>query len=130
MNGKTLKASSHTGTKNMETNFLRAPDICKIIKACSDCGVISFSYSGIVINFQPPQVAASQLGPAADFPDTPIEVSEISKQATKDAESFDRAQLLEAEEAQLLIDDPFTFEQTQMDQDVERSRGLDEKTYN
>ena len=130
MNGKTLRTSSHTGTKNMETNMLRAPDICKIIKICSECGVSQFSYEGIQINFQMPKAFASQPSPATDFPDTPIEVSEISKQATQDAESFDRAQLLEAEEAQLLIDDPYTFEQTQMDQDVERSRGLDEKTYN
>jgi hypothetical protein len=35
---------------------------------------------------------------------------------------FDENNMLEAEEAQLLIDDPFAFEKVQMDRHIERAR--------
>lgn len=128
MNGKSSQVSLAIGTKNMETNFLRAPDICKIIKACADAGVLEFSHNGILIKFQAPRNELAFVhGPAQDFP---VEVSEISKENTKQADAFDRAQLLDTQEAQLLIDDPYAFEQIQMDQDIERNRELDEKAFN
>lgn len=109
----------------METNFLKATDICNIIKVCGANSVSEISLHGITIKFQSQRnEIAPTLGPASDPLDTPVEVSEISKEATKQAEDFDRAQLLDSEEALLLIDDPTGFERTQIDQDIERNRGL------
>lgn len=109
----------------METNKLKAFEICKIIETCGENSVSEISFHGITIKFQARgKELADTLGPASDPLDTPIAVSAISEEATKQAEDFDRAQLLDSEEALLLIDDPVGFEKTQIDQDIERNRGL------
>jgi hypothetical protein len=58
----------------------------------------------------------------------PIEVSEFSEETRDQARLFDEESLLEAEEAQLLIDDPLAFEKVQMDRHIEKARMRNEKT--
>jgi hypothetical protein len=43
-------------------------------------------------------------------------------------ELMDQEAMLEAEEAQMLIDDPLAFEKAQIDRHIERARTMNEKT--
>lgn len=121
--------TSNTGTKSMETNKLKAFEICKIIETCSKANVSEIFLHDITIKFHAQRnELADTLGPASDHITTNVVVSEISSEIQKQADSFDRAQLLEAEQAQMMIDSPFDFENSQIDQDIERNRELDETT--
>lgn len=105
--------------------MLKASEICNIIKTCASNSVSEITLHGIAIKFHARRNEhAETLGPVSDFTN---EVSEISPEDKVEADQFDRAQLLEAEEAQMLIDDPFSFEKLQISQDVERNRELNEK---
>lgn len=105
--------------------MLKASDICNIIKACGENSVSEISFHGVTIKFQSQRnEIASSLGPATDLPDTPVQMSEISKEDTRQAEAFDQAKIVDSEEELLMIDDPVAYEKTQIDQDIERHRGL------
>lgn len=67
-------------------------------------------------------------GPASDYQETTV-VSEFSESQRDQAELMNEDTLLEAEEAQLLIDDPHGFERAQMDKHIERARSTNEKAY-
>jgi hypothetical protein len=56
----------------------------------------------------------------------PSVVSEYPE--AQSVELMDQEAMLEAEEAQMLIDDPLAFEKAQIDRHIERARTMNEKT--
>ena len=107
----------------MATKRLQPAQICSIIETCGKFGVSEIELHDIKIKFHAQGKEHAVLpGQEADHT-TPV-MSEISPETQKKADDFDRAQLLEAEEAQMLIDDPFAFENSQISQDIERNREL------
>jgi hypothetical protein len=114
----------------MDNKTLSAADICRIIKQCHTSGVASFAMSGVTINFHPRRNEdAAMPGQASDYQEPTTVVSEFSESQRDQAELMNEDTLLEAEEAQLLIDDPHGFEKAQMDKHIERARISNEKTY-
>jgi len=75
---------------------------------------------------------ADQLGQASDYTQAEIPENVVSNfsEAKDQARLMDEDAMLEAEEAQLLIDDPLAFERLQMDRHIERARTMNEKTQN
>lgn len=123
-----MKPSSTTGTKNMDNNYLSAADICRIIKQCHASGIAEVSLpGGVSFKFHPRRNEDAVMpGQASDHNNTSV-VSEF--QVGRDqAELMDQEALLEAEEAQMLIDDPFAFEKSQIDRHIEKARAFNEKT--
>lgn len=109
----------------MDNFFLSANDICRIIKQCSTSNVQNFEFRDMKLTFHPRRnedaVSAGQASDqnqelVSDFP-------EASNTALLDEDA-----LLEAEQAQLLIDDPLAFEKTQIDRHIERARVFNEKS--
>ena len=100
---------------------LNADDVCKIIKASKAAGISELTYGNLVLKFrplgpvdvaQPSQAASSQM--LANQSEVPTTVNVMNEQALEDAE-----------EAQLLIDDPHGYERLQMLRDLERNRVMD-----
>lgn len=115
----------------MASFSLSASDICRIIKQCHTCGVEDFSFQGMTFKFHPRRNEdAAKLGPASDnkVDETTNVESNFSEETRDQARMFDEENLLEAEEAQLLIDDPLAFEKVQMDRHIEKARMSNEKT--
>ena len=113
--------SSSTGTKNTARKRLSAQDICAIIKQCALSKVETFSYAGIDIKFHSRRnESADQPSQAADHNTTVV--SEFPEASRDQAQLMDAEALAEAEEAQLLIDDPLAYEQTQIDRHIQRNR--------
>lgn len=115
----------------MDSFSLKAQDICKIIEKCSASGVSEFEFQGMRFTFHPRRNEdAATPGQASDHTKNPV-VSD-SPEAKDDqqikAELMDNEALLEAEEAQLLIDDPLAFEKAQISRHLERQRTVNERT--
>jgi hypothetical protein len=110
-------------------NFsLSANDICRIIKQCHTSGVQDFEFQGMKFTFHPRRNGdAVSSGQASDHTQHIPVVSETSE-ANHDVELMDQEAMLEAEEAQMLIDDPLAFEKAQIDRHIERARTMNEKT--
>lgn len=110
---------------------LSAEEICRIIEACKLAGVQEIKTSGLSLSFLPPQtevIVSSQTPITLDLPpssesETPLETK--TEKSTVDLMNEDS--LDEAEEAQVMIDDPYSFEQMQIRRDIERNR-LNAKT--
>lgn len=118
--GKSSKTNLSTGIVNTDKNSLSASEICRILKACHSYGVASFEYQGITFNFHPRRNEDAEMpGPAADQTESIVE--DIFGERDQ-AQLMDDSSSLEAEEAQLLIDDPFSFERSQIDRHIERAR--------
>ena len=104
---------------------LSAVEICKIIKACRLAGVSEFSYSGIELKFH-------SLGPVsvneAGQPVSPSEANIPIFPDNQEARLMNEQTLDDAEEAQLLISDPYAYERMQVARDIERNRVLDGQT--
>ncbi len=128
--GQSSTTNFPTGTMNTENFSLKASEICRIIKQCHDFGVSEFDFQGVSFKFHPRRNEdAVQPGPASDHIHINIPVvSEFEEGQRDQAQLMDEETLLEAEEAQMLIDDPFAFERTQMDRHIEKARALNEKT--
>lgn len=109
----------------MDKKVLKASEICKIIKACKAAGVQKLTYMGLEISLEPRQGPGDVTEQASSVNH---EIPVMSEQ-TQTIEMLDESSLLDAEDAQLLIDDPFAFEKAQMRKDVERARRLDEQTH-
>jgi hypothetical protein len=93
--------------------------------------VEDFSFQGMTFKFHPRRNEdAAKLGPASDnkVDETTNVESNFSEESRDQARMFDEENLLEAEEAQLLIDDPLAFERVQMDRHIEKARMSNEKT--
>ena len=119
--GTSLKTSSRTGTRNTEKISLSGEEICRIIKQCQDSDVEEFSYLDLSLKFHSRRNGdAVKLGQASDHTQTSV-VSGTSEENVT-AQLMDEESMLEAEEAQLLIDDPFAFEKAQIDRHIERAR--------
>lgn len=122
-----MKTSSTIGTQNMANFSLSANDICRIIKQCHTSGVQDFEFQGMKFTFHPRRNEdAVSSGQASDHTQHSV-VSETSE-AKYDVELMDQEAMLEAEEAQMLIDDPLAFEKAQIDRHIERARTMNEKT--
>lgn len=119
-----MKTNLITGTKNMDNKALSAADICRIIKQCHASGVAEVSLpGGVSFKFHPRRNGdADQLGPASDYTEKTFPVVSEPEAKNDQVRMMDEDNLLEAEEAQLLIDDPFAFEKVQMDRHIERAR--------
>lgn len=126
-----MKTNSRTGTKNTVSFSLSAENICKILSECHTAGVLSLEIPGISVTFHPRRNEdAVKLGQASDLHRELSDEQVTSQKESRDqAELMDQNTLLEAEEAQLLIDDPQAFEKIQMDKSIERLRGMSEETY-
>lgn len=104
----------------MDSFSLSAADICRIIKQCHASGVEEFSFHGMAIKFHPHSNGDStSIGQAVEGSETTTE--NFSEERDK-AELMDNEILREAEEAQLLIDDPQAFEKSQIDRHIEKAR--------
>lgn len=107
----------------MATKSLSAADICMIIKSCRENSVTEISLPEIAIKFRGhSNDLALTPGQESDF--APANVSQISPETQKQADEVDRALAMDAEQSQMIIDDPRAYEQSLIDQDVERSREL------
>lgn len=115
----------------MDNKSLSASDICRIIKQCHASGVAEVNLpGGVSFKFHSRRnESADQLGPASDYIEKSSVVSDFpeartdqEKRDSDQAMMFDENNMLDAEEAQLLIDDPFAFEKVQMDRHIERAR--------
>lgn len=112
----------------MDNFSLKATDICRIIKQCHDFGVSQFDFQGMSFKFHPRRNEdAATPGQASDHKNIPV-VSEYEEGQKDQAELMDQESLLEAEEAQMLIDDPFAFEKSQIDRHIEKARTSNERT--
>ena len=128
---------SKSGTKNTGTFSLSADDLCRILSLGKLSSVDEIVLPGIKIKFHPQsQGDAEKLGQASDQKTlVSTKNEEIEKVDIKETQStscelqdfvplMDSEALLEAQEAQLLIDDPLAFEKSQIDRHIERVRGL------
>lgn len=124
-----MKVSSTIGIVNMERKIsLSATDICRIIKQCHVSGVQEFAFEGMSFKFHPRRNGdADQLGQASDYAEKSDNVVSSFSEAKDQAQLMDEDAMFEAEEAQLLIDDPLAFEKLQMDRHIERARTMNEK---
>jgi hypothetical protein len=109
----------------MDKKSLSSSDICKIIKACEKSSVSSFSYMGLELAFHLHRNASATVpGQASDHEYPVVSDSAMFSKDKEHVELLDMTALDEAEEAQLLIDDPFSFEKAQISKDIERTRQL------
>jgi hypothetical protein len=99
---------------------LSADDICKIILTCKESGVSEISCLGIELVFHAPgQGHVIEPSKAVSQPEM---ASNPFPQEKQEAQLMNEQALDDAEEAQMLIDDPFAYERAQMLRDVERNR--------
>lgn len=106
-------------------DHLSAKDICLIIKSCKSANVAEITVGGLSLKFHPsgpkdvtePSQAVSHVEMAAN----PIPAEQTMEPMNEQA-------LLDAEEAQMLIDDPFAYERSQMLKDLERNRVFNAET--
>ena len=116
-----------TGIQSMDNFSLNATDICRIIKQCHASGVLEWGFQGMSFKFHPRRNEdAAMPGQASDHKNDPV-VSGFTE-GQDQAQLMDTEALLEAEEAQMLIDDPFAFEKSQIDRHIEKARTANEKT--
>lgn len=115
-----------TGTKNTAKKGLSAEDICRIISTCKDSGVAEISYGSLSLKFHPHRNQdASVPGQVADH--VPVMSENITDIDQKNAELMNEQALKDAEEAQLMIDDSYGYERSQIAKSLERNRTLSEK---
>jgi hypothetical protein len=106
---------------------LSADDICRIIKQCQDSGIEDFKFQDLTFKFHPRRNEdAATPGQVTDSQDR---VSEISQPNLMETKLADETSMLEAEEAQLMIDDPYGFERAQVAKHLELNRGRNDSTF-
>lgn len=124
-----LKKNSTIGTgstkarKKNKNQTLSAADICSIIKQCRGSGVSEITFQGLTLKFhsQGNENAVGQSNAKGSEIGTDTELLPPLAQAEQ-VELMDQEALLEAEQAQLLIDDPVGYERMQIARDIERGR--------
>ncbi len=95
-------------------------EILSIIKACNESNVEEFNFKTLKLKFHSRRNEnAVSLGQGTD---QDVKNPQVSDDLTYKAELMDQTAQFEAEEAQLLIDDPMSFEKSQIDRHVERNR--------
>lgn len=111
------------------TSSLQSSDICDIIKACAKSGVLELSLDGFSVKFAPPPgpVEAKVAGPLHTYqnlPESALSLAEMGSDGEASVEfGFQDRQVLEdIRRTQLLIDDPSSWEQEQIDAIVENDR--------
>ena len=110
----------------MDKKDLSAEEICRIIESCKNAGVQDLEISGLKLSFLPRRnVEAVEPGQATSV--VPTTTSELTPKDATDIELMDQSTMDDAEEAQLMIDDPLAFERIQIQRDIERNRFVDAK---
>lgn len=95
-------------------------DICDLLEACHKFGVAELTSGTLSFKFLPQRnVDAVNLGQGTD---ADVKIPSVSKELTNQVKLMDENAEDEVEEAQLMIDDPFSFERSQIDRHVERNR--------
>lgn len=100
-------------TKDTVELGLQADDICRIIQKCKSAGVTEFSFGGLTLKFSPVGQPVAPPSQEAAVPNSP------------EAELMNKQSLEDAEDAQMMIDDPFAYERSQMLKDRERNMAHD-----
>jgi hypothetical protein len=116
-----------TGTKNMAGRpkkiNLSAEDICKIIAECRSANVSEINFNGIHIVFQSQRnEIAPILGQGRDV----VVSDDMNVTESKEAQLVAEQTLLDAEDAQILIEDPLAFEKLNTEMDLERNRVMEQ----
>ncbi len=97
---------------------LSAEDICRIIKECKESGVADFSYKDLTLKFHSRRNEdAVAPGPVEDH-----ETVVYDSKSKENAELMNEQALRDAEEAQLLIDDPYGHERNRIAKSLESQR--------
>ncbi len=105
---------------NSAKNELSTEEILSIIRTCNESNVEEFNFKTLKLKFHPHRnEGAVSLGQGAD---QDVKNPKVSEDLTYKAELMDQTAQFEAEEAQLLIDDPMSFEKSQIDRHIERNR--------
>jgi hypothetical protein len=99
---------------------LSAEDICKIIAECRSANVSEIKFEGIHIVFNSPRNEI--LEPRQGLDQAGIKPIEIIE--NEEAKLMNEQALLDATDAQILIDDPLEFERLNTRTDLERNRVL------
>lgn len=101
-------------------------EICEILEQCHKFGVSEFTSGALSFKFhsQGPASAA----PQGQGTDVELKTPSVSKELSSQVKLMDENAEDEVEEAQLLIDDPFSFERSQIDRHVERNRQINGST--
>lgn len=111
----------------MNKKDLSADEICRIIESCKNAGVQDLEITGLKLSFLPRRnVEVDQPGQASSVV-TETTASELTPKDAKEIDLMDQTSMDEAEEAQLMIDDPLAFERLQIQRDIERNRLVDAK---
>ena len=124
---------STIGTKNMVGKVkkkvgrpkkinLNADEICKIIAECGAANVTEIKIKGLHIVFNARRNEQEQTLGQEVVKETPLIPAEEFND--KEARLMNEQSLLDAEDAQILIDDPLAFEKMNTDMDIDRSRVL------
>ena len=122
-----MKKNLNTGKSSTSKKDFTTEEICRIISTCKDAGVVDFSHQGLSFSFLPHRnEEVAQPGQASNLAHASVSEQHTSQHPNLDL--MDEEAMREAEEAQLLISDPYAFEKLQIQRDVERTRGLNEKT--
>jgi hypothetical protein len=101
---------------------LNADEICKIIAECGAANVAEIDFQGLHIVFNARRNEQEQtLGQEVVLDKPQIPTEEFND---KEARLMNEQALLDAEDAQILIDDPLAFEKMNTSIDIERSRVL------
>lgn len=111
--------SLNTGTSKVDSFRLSAQDICRIIKQCHQSQVSELVLSDLTLKFHSQRNEnASELGQAKDHVESPIVVETKQEQKT----DFELSTYLDDEEAQLLVEEPASYERLQIDKYIGRER--------
>lgn len=119
--GQNLKKNSTIGTSSMGSLDLSADEICRIIKACKGSGIAELKFASLSLSFIQSQRNEIAATPRQES-DPPSVPDGITDQDKHDAFMVDKDLEQEAEEAQLMIDDPRAFERVQISKQMERHR--------
>lgn len=98
---------------------LSAEEICKIIAECRSANVAEINFHGLHIVFQSQRnEIAPILGQGRDAEESVVKEAPTNEEATL----MNEQALIDAEVAQILIDDPLAFEKLNTSADIDRGR--------
>lgn len=109
----------------MGKKSLSAEDICRIIRECKESGISEFVYHDLNLKFHPRR-NEDAFAPG-QVKDHETVVSEFSPKDKETAELMNDQALKDAEESQLLMDDAYGYERSQISKSLERQRVISEK---
>jgi hypothetical protein len=106
---------------NTDSLGLSADDICRIIKHCKGAQVSELTFQGLSLKFHPYRNEGAAL-PRKGTDQSTVSEDFSTTEDKADAAYLDEDAMIEAEEAQLMIDNPLAFERSQIAKSIERTR--------